>query len=347
MTDGEPANGTANGGAAYRLEKFNKYMHSLNEQFLGWAKQQWDAKPTKPWTHGMTDYLRHCVIIRRDFADVLVEEASTNGKAKPEHQLQLTILPLQYSKVIHFIRHGEGFHNIGLLSEDAHLTEYGWQQAKALRAHIASLAQPLRIQLVVTSPMRRTLETTAGVFGSPEPAASGQLLMLSQTELPHCRTAHGEIYCTSGLPIIAFEGCRERLGPSICDRRADVKIPAKDFPGIDLTRIPAGPDQVYDKHAPESEHAVQERSAKFLQWLMARPESEIAVVTHCAFLFLTLAPFGHECAAQLTEQLHRSFENCEMRSVIMADAAGAAVVPPNVTHFPGGHAWEAPGRTSC
>jgi len=47
------------------------------------------------------------------------------------------MIPEKYTKTVHFIRHGEGFHNVaGAISKenyksydyfDAHLTEIGWK----------------------------------------------------------------------------------------------------------------------------------------------------------------------------------------------------------------------------
>ncbi len=65
-----------------------------------------------------------------------------------------------------------------------------------------------------------------------------------------------------------------------------------------------------------------------------RPESRIAVVSHCGFIFLTLSAFGHECAHSVQEEMHRGFDNCEMRSMIITDAAGGGRF--NNSWFPGG-----------
>lgn len=65
-----------------------------------------------------------------------------------------------------------------------------------------------------------------------------------------------------------------------------------------------------------------------------RPESRIAVVSHCGFIFLTLSAFGHECAHSVQEEMHRGFDNCEMRSMIITDAAGGGRF--NSSWFPGG-----------
>ena len=69
-------------------------------------------------------------------------------------------------------------------------------------------------QVVVASPLFRTLETACGVFGGSEWAGpeQGIPLMHAQTAAPQLRTAHAAIAAAPGPRIIAFEGCRERLG---------------------------------------------------------------------------------------------------------------------------------------
>ena len=63
-------------------------------------------------------------------------------------------------QTVHFIRHGEGFHNIGFDNNvDAHLTPFGWSQAHALHDHIQSLQRPLDVQ--VNSNLDRSAPETA------------------------------------------------------------------------------------------------------------------------------------------------------------------------------------------
>ena len=50
-------------------------------------------------------------------------------------------------QVVHFVRHGEGFHNIGIVNEDAHLTEAVWRQAEALNKHIQQLKPAIDVQV--------------------------------------------------------------------------------------------------------------------------------------------------------------------------------------------------------
>ncbi|BDA42931.1 Phosphoglycerate mutase-like protein 1 [Coccomyxa sp. Obi] len=321
-----------------QMERFKTYVRSLNEQFARWVVQQWETKSDKFWSHGMVDYLRHAVIIKRDHPDAaaLLDQNGKSENPERKHEAQLTILPLQHSKTVHFVRHGEGYHNIGIVNLDAHLTEVGWKQAEALNRHIAKLKPSLDIQVVIVSPLMRALETAAGAFGDGPFKGSGRPLMLAQTPEEDERAGHCAVACPEGIPFIAFEGCRERLGAAVCDKRRDIAFAEEQFPGVDFSHIERGADVVYDQHKVESEHAVMERGARFLQWLMARPESRIAVVSHCGFIFLTLSAFGHECAHSVQEEMHRGFDNCEMRSMIITDAAGGGRF--NSSWFPGGRA---------
>ena len=75
------------------------------------------------------------------------------------------------------------------------------------------------MQLVVVSPLRRTLETCAGVFGVDGAVEGQRLLMQGQQDVTHEISAHAALAAPPGLPFLAHEGCRERVGGlqlSIC-----------------------------------------------------------------------------------------------------------------------------------
>ncbi len=318
----------------------------------------------------------------------------------------------------------------------------------------------------------RALETAAGVFGGGPFDGCGRPLMLAQTEAEDERAAHGAVACAEGLPFIAFEGCRERLGAprpdprlsrldpapppagcpgpacrrrvhlrvaadaavgqrtvlaafgalmracaraagtstpcracglsrapraaragaASCDRRRDIRHAVAAFPGVDFSHIEPGADAIYHKHRVETEPAVMERGLRFLQWLMARcetlplpscrrpggaprggaprppprpagcceacwralsggvaprsPESRIAVVTHCGFLFLTLSAFGHDCAqpVQARPTLARPFP--ARPAPASAGCCSPSAAPPALTHAAQKAAAPA-RRTSC
>jgi hypothetical protein len=68
-------------------------------------------------------------------------------------------------------------------------------------------------QVVIVSPLMRALETAAGAFGGGAYSGSGgRPLMLAQSAEEDERAAHAAVACPEGVPFIAFEGCRERLG---------------------------------------------------------------------------------------------------------------------------------------
>ena len=63
------------------------------------------------------------------------------------------LTPMNIMQTVHFIRHGEGFHNIGFDDNlDAHLTPFGWTQAHALNDHLQALQRPPDIQVLLLSP---------------------------------------------------------------------------------------------------------------------------------------------------------------------------------------------------
>ncbi|BDA46810.1 Phosphoglycerate mutase-like protein [Coccomyxa sp. Obi] len=262
--------------------------------------------------------------------------------------LRLALVPQKFTKVVHFIRHGEGFHNIGYEGNlDAHLTPFGWHQAAALQQHIKALQPPLDIQVVIVSPLMRTLETAAGVFGGG--SATAHPLMLRQTGTPRERSAHDAIAQPSHLQFIATEMCRERMGPNLCDQRRPLHLTKEHFPGVDFSAVQTDEDVLWERiHAEqhtsgeydvgESEDTITVRGIEFLRWLMTRPESRIAVVAHAGFIRHTLTAFADTLPAGSQEVLTKEFQNCEMRTVVLSDTSIPA--PKDSTQFPGGRQWQ-------
>ncbi|GAB4821611.1 hypothetical protein N2152v2_008657 [Parachlorella kessleri] len=384
----------------------------MTNRFVEWAQQQWQKKPSKFWSSGLHDYLRHQAKIRREFADVIEEDnrpdGSSPGAKAAVYEPQLNLVPFCNTKIIHFVRHGEGFHNIGLITLDSHLTEKGWAQAHALGRHMYTTPPCHGVQLVIVSPMMRTLETAAGVFGihtpgtgsssngstsggrplsrppsttnlaaaglgrpPPSPPSATNLSaaglgrqpmqqrqshqhlqqLLAHGELPvlmgeqreeagGARVAHAAVHARPGIKFVAHELCRERLGPSQCDRRRPLSETRAAFPGVDFSLIEHEDDVMWETQHVESESAVVARGMKFMQYLMSRPETHIAVVTHSAFLWFTLACYGNEYSKRVRENLQRWYENCEMRTVVLSDGGGGGVA--DMTWFPGGHAYSEP-----
>ncbi|KAL7530685.1 hypothetical protein ACHAWF_003470 [Thalassiosira exigua] len=202
------------------------------------------------------------------------------------------------TKIVHFQRHGQGTHNELYrqwtertgeppdLSEpdprknpmmrddvvDAPLTEKGRRQCEEQRSTAAGLDG---IELVVSSPLARTLQTAHCTF---------------EDHLPY--NAQREV------KWMAHEGVREELGQLLCNKRRPLSETEFEFPEVDYTHMPYEEDDVvWNNHVektskgdgiPKRETTVDmsHRAYQFLVgFLHKRPEREIAVVGHSAWLF--------------------------------------------------------------
>lgn len=121
-------------------------------------------------------------------------------------------------KVVHWIRHAQGYHNIGgekaakaRRNIDARLTPNGRQQCQELATaiHNAPVGSRLgnvrdKAQLIITSPVTRCVETA---LISLEPVVEGK----------------------PDIPILANEAIRETVNFN-CDRRRPIREIAAEFP---------------------------------------------------------------------------------------------------------------------
>mmetsp|Transcript_6569 Transcript_6569/g.18433 ORF Transcript_6569/g.18433 Transcript_6569/m.18433 type:complete len:278 (-) Transcript_6569:205-1038(-) len=213
-------------------------------------------------------------------------------------------------KIISFIRHGEGDHNVAQrlwrarpdwdgVSEpytpandpdnrylDPSLTDKGRQQARDLRPRTAVMMKT-PVELMVVSPMRRATQTALIAFE------------------PHL----GE-----GLKVLAHELCHERAGAHTCDKRVGKTSLAAEFPGVDYSLI--GEEDPYWSSGRETESEVSTRAGQFLEWLATRPEKRIVVASHSAWLLATF-----NAAMDATDAESQWFGTGEMRTVEVSFSA--------------------------
>jgi broad specificity phosphatase PhoE len=183
---------------------------------------------------------------------------------------------------------------------DARLTKKGARQAEKLRdmlAHRPSGGRPFTaFDLVIVSPLTRALETAEIIFGKTPGTYAG-------VELPPPR-------------VLVREECRERYGRYVCDGRRSVRELWDEFPMFDFSEMPCDEDRVHtDDREPGVE--VRERALRLLEWLNARPERCIAVVTHSEFLRHLFGQFGDTLHAEDRTCLQRTGANSELRSVVL------------------------------
>ncbi|PQE06583.1 phosphoglycerate mutase protein [Rutstroemia sp. NJR-2017a BVV2] len=155
------------------------------------------------------------------------------------------------------IRHAQALHIQNYQLHDPELTELGFgPQCDELAKHLQNdlpLAQ--EIELIVVSPMKRTLQTAHQSLG---------WLM------------------TRGVPVILRAEWQEN-SDSPCDTGSSIEDMEKDWPQFDWSVVdPLFPAKsgLYEF----SKAALIKRGITAKQWLKDRPEKVIAVVSHSAFL---------------------------------------------------------------
>jgi broad specificity phosphatase PhoE len=203
----------------------------------------------------------------------------------------------QLEKIVHFVRHAQGHHNVaGELEqykseefEDALLTIKGEKQCHDLSA---SAVNGKNADLVVVSPMRRCLATASLSF----PNHVGK------------------------IPWIAHESIREQSGLHPCDRRMPISQHKVDFSHVNFDFIEHDTDQLYHKYEGREDHDnVTKRCFEFFDWLTTREEKEIIVVTHSAYLRHMFEQIIEVKETLKEEEKGRygCFHNCEMKSYII------------------------------
>jgi len=209
-------------------------------------------------------------------------------------------------KTLHFVRHGQGFHNLMAdrakqagqkwvnftktaenpyyMAEilDAPLTEKGRQQALALQPTVRDMEnQP---ELVVSSPNCRALQTGTLVFE----------------------------HLKDKVPFIAHEMVREENGVRVCDKRRPKSRQIQEFPSVNFDLLETEEDVLFYEDKRESKAEVARRVYKFLEWLETREESHVGIASHSAWL-LTAFNANFEC----DDCLKGWFQTGEMRSAIV------------------------------
>ncbi|KAL3515445.1 hypothetical protein ACH5RR_022347 [Cinchona calisaya] len=253
-----------------------------------------------------------------------------------------SLYPLHRCKTIHLVRHAQGIHNVdgdknykAYMSPeyfDAHLTPLGWQQVDNLHKHVHSSGLLNRIELVVTSPLMRTMQTAVGVFGGGGYTDRMDILPLMVANAGN--SGRAAISSLNSPPIVALELCREHLGVHPCDRRRSVSEYQCLFPAIDFSLIGSDDDTLWKANVRETKEELATRGINFMKWLLTRKEKEIAVITHSGFLFHTLTAFGNDCHPLVKKEIANHFANCELRSMVLVDKSmiGSDI---SATNYPG------------
>ena len=208
----------------------------------------------------------------------------------------------------HFLRHGQGFHNLmaDLAKEagrtwenctntpenpyvmpeitDAPLTAKGRLQAALIQPMVSAMSENETPQLVVLSPNCRALQTGVIAF----------------------RDLVGKI------PFLAHEMVREETGVHVCDKRRPTSQQAAEFPMVDFSLLNDEEDRIFEHDRRETKAELTGRIYKFFEWLESREEKVVGISSHSAWL---LAVFNANLQAD--ESLKGWFQTGELRSVVL------------------------------
>mmetsp|Transcript_39733 Transcript_39733/g.68115 ORF Transcript_39733/g.68115 Transcript_39733/m.68115 type:complete len:248 (-) Transcript_39733:17-760(-) len=178
-------------------------------------------------------------------------------------------------KVVHFVRHGRGFHNekaegIGCQCNvhppqipcpyicdeilDAQLTDIGKQEAEKFNGFMRE--NDITVEHIITSPLSRAIQTWSIGMNLP-------------------KYQHLEVLC---LPEL-----REQYGTHTCDKRRTRSWLEETYPGVNFSKL-SEHDELFTDERETREH-LGSRILQFLKYVEEHPTTHIAVFTHSSFLF--------------------------------------------------------------
>lgn len=175
------------------------------------------------------------------------------------------------TKRIYFARHGLAVHNVEEPSHchdselfDAALVNEGSEQAIDLGKVI--VAARVRVDVIVTSPLWRALQTSSLLYSAIHYHAYS-----SDTE--------------THPPVVVVEDARERFSNCSADSRSQILRASQTFANFNYSgvRSSADPFRLNGGYV-ESSSEFDARIERFVRYLQHRPESHILVVTHGTFI---------------------------------------------------------------
>jgi broad specificity phosphatase PhoE len=180
-------------------------------------------------------------------------------------------------KIVYWIRHAESLSNISELNNqiiDPGLTIKGYEQCDNLRKYIELNNFKDFIELIVVSPLTRTLETCVNIIDN--------------------------------IPIIALDEIREHIDKP-CHKRKEINNKKLKYKNINFNKI-VNLDIMYEKfNGNEPKSNVINRCNWFIEWIKKRKEKKIIVITHGNYLL----PMFSDVLKNINNKTF--FSNCEIR----------------------------------
>ncbi|KAF4313636.1 Ubiquitin-conjugating enzyme E2 [Botryosphaeria dothidea] len=199
---------------------------------------------------------------------------------------------------LYLVRHAEGEHNVNRRHHlrDPPLTHLGHEQCGQLRG---AFPDNDKVSLVLASPLKRTIQTASYCFGAAlaRPDVPFLLVPLAQEVAANP--------CDTGFPADELRGAVPELV-----KEGEVPF---DLRKIDFGLVEEGWNSKSGIYKP-SFPAVERRATLLRAWLRARPEENVVLVTHGAFLHYLMEDWSDYDPKKGT-----GFCNCEVRRYGFAD----------------------------
>ncbi|KAH0284259.1 phosphoglycerate mutase family protein-like protein [Aureobasidium namibiae CBS 147.97] len=202
-------------------------------------------------------------------------------------------------KSLRFVRHAQGEHNAKHDDSipDAILTPHGKSQCHDLST---SFAHHDSVALIVSSPLRRALQTSVHAFA---PALQKEGVKVLLQPMAQEMNAYA---CDIGTDREELE--RQVKAGELWDE--GLYVPSEK---VDFNLVEAGWNSKDGKWAPDRA-TIQKRAAKLRSWLFNRKEEVVVVVSHGGFLHaLTEDWTGFNASAGT------GWQNCEIREFVFTE----------------------------
>mmetsp|Transcript_7107 Transcript_7107/g.15326 ORF Transcript_7107/g.15326 Transcript_7107/m.15326 type:complete len:302 (+) Transcript_7107:107-1012(+) len=158
------------------------------------------------------------------------------------------------------------------------------------------------IELIVTSPLTRCLQTASHIFPSYFQVYSPDenSITLDESSQHYVLNRDCKICCHGDI--------REAYGMHYPDRRSPLSTVKSKFPTVAYHPAITEHDTDWKPHTRETRHDVAERARKFFHWLLHQPHDNIAVVSHGVWIECAL----REYCPEVLEFGRKRVYNCEV-----------------------------------
>ena len=167
-------------------------------------------------------------------------------------------------KTLYFIRHGTALHNLLFWKigneayttyRDTPLVQRGFEEASELGKTWKEINE---IELVLVSPLLRTLQTQINIFGVNSSPILKNIISLD---------------CLVESPI---------GGKEICNKRKNKSMLKKNFPWVNFDHMEN--EEFKWSHNEETEEELQKRIDEFIEFIKTRCEQKIVIISHSSWI---------------------------------------------------------------